>query len=151
MRWVIKCVVDMFEFKIKISKWITVQPRWATNLIWFFVHCTTLLKLLILIYLNQLSGSKIFYSGAITKNKYLLYRCWWHEKRRKYHAVFSELVGHLGVNLSLEDCVMDFEIATWISIQHASSFSWRKYPWMLISLYTSNISQSVWIWSGECL
>ena len=32
--------------------------------------------------------------------------------KKGYYAVFSELASHLGVYFSLDDCIMDFEIAT---------------------------------------
>ena len=49
--------------------------------------------------------------------------------KKDYEAVFSELARHLGAEIKLEDCLLDFEIATWISLR--SVFPWVIYGCML--------------------
>ena len=37
--------------------------------------------------------------------------------KKDYEAVFVELSQHLGSDIKLEDCIMDFEAATWTSLR----------------------------------
>ena len=37
--------------------------------------------------------------------------------KKDYQAVFAELSRHLGPDIKLEDCVMDFKTATWMTLR----------------------------------
>ena len=37
--------------------------------------------------------------------------------KKDYEAVFRELSQHLGSDIKLEDCMMDYEVATWTSLR----------------------------------
>ena len=57
--------------------------------------------------------------------------------KKDYYTVFSEFAGHLGVDLSHEDCIMNFEIATLISMR-------ALFPGLNIRGYLFHYTQAIY-------